>query len=108
MANGALVLLLNNDIEVVDRNWLKEMVSCFDYGDVGVVGAKLLYPDQTIQHVGVIAGLGGFAGHWFIGRDKDFPGPMGRLRVRQTLSVVTGACMLVSKHCYDAVGGLDE
>jgi O-antigen biosynthesis protein len=108
MANGALVLLLNNDIEIVDRGWLKEMVSCFDYDDVGIVGAKLLYPDQTIQHVGVIAGLGGLAGHWFIGRDKNFPGPMGRLRVRQSLSVVTGACMLVSKDCYEAVGGLDE
>ncbi len=108
MANGAFVLLLNNDIEIVDQGWLKEMVSCFDYGDVGIVGAKLLYPDQTIQHVGVIAGLGSLAGHWFIGKDKDFPGPMGRLRVRQSLSVVTGACMLISKNCLEAVGGLDE
>jgi O-antigen biosynthesis protein len=108
MATGAFVLLLNNDIEIADGAWLKEMVSCFDYGDVGVVGAKLLYPDQTIQHVGVIAGLGDLAGHWFIGRDKHFPGPMGRLRVRQSLSVVTGACMLVAKQCLDSVGGLDE
>ncbi|MGD1037834.1 MAG: glycosyltransferase family 2 protein [Roseiarcus sp.] len=108
MAKGALVLLLNNDIEIVERDWLKEMVSCFEFDDVGVVGAKLLYPDRTIQHVGVIAGLGGYAGHWFIGQDKDFPGPMGRLRVRQSLSVVTGACMLVSKDCWRSTGPLDE
>jgi O-antigen biosynthesis protein len=108
MANGVNVLLLNNDIEITSPDWLKEMVSCFDYRDVGIVGAKLLYPDQSIQHVGVIAGLGGLAGHWFIGRDKNFPGPMGRLWVRQSLSVVTGACMLVSKSCYQSVGGLDE
>ena len=108
MAKGALVLLLNNDIEIVERDWLKEMVSCFEFDDVGVVGAKLLYPDRTIQHVGVIAGLGGYAGHWFIGQDKDFPGPMGRLHVRQSLSVVTGACMLVSKDCWRSTGPFDE
>ena len=82
--------------------------ACFAFDDVGVVGAKLLYPDRTIQHVGVIAGLGGYAGHWFIGQDEDFPGPMGRLRVRQSLSVVTGACMLVSKDCLRSTGPLDE
>jgi GT2 family glycosyltransferase len=108
IANGSLALLLNNDIEIVDRDWLKEMVSCFDYGGTGIVGCKLLYPDQTIQHAGVIAGLGGYAGHWFIGREAGFPGPMGRLRVRQSLSVVTAACMLVSKACWDATGSLDE
>jgi GT2 family glycosyltransferase len=108
MAKGALVLFLNNDVEILEPDWLKEMVSCFEFDDVGVVGAKLLYPDRTIQHVGVIAGLGGYAGHWFIGRDEDFPGPMGRLRVRQSLSVVTGACMLVSKDCLRATGPLDE
>jgi GT2 family glycosyltransferase len=108
MAKGALVLLLNNDVEIVEPDWLKEMASCFEFEGVGVVGAKLLYPDRTIQHVGVIAGLGGYAGHWFIGQDKDFPGPMGRLRVRQSLSVVTGACMLVSKDCWRSTGPLDE
>jgi GT2 family glycosyltransferase len=108
MANGPLVLLLNNDVEIVEPDWLKEMVSCFEFEGVGVVGAKLLYPDRTIQHVGVIAGLGGYAGHWFIGQHKDFPGPMGRLRVRQSLSVVTGACMLVSKDCLRSTGPLDE
>ncbi len=108
MMNGELALLLNNDIEIIEGEWLKEMVSCFDYGGVGIVGAKLLYPDQTLQHVGVIAGLGGYAGHWFIGEAKDFPGPMGRLRVRQSLSVVTGACLLASRECFALVGPFDE
>jgi GT2 family glycosyltransferase len=108
MAKGDAILLLNNDIEIVQRNWLKEMVSCLNYPETGIVGAKLLYPDRTIQHVGVIAGLGGLAGHWFIGRDESFPGPMGRLRVRQSLSVVTGACMLVSRSCIEQTGPFDE
>ncbi len=108
MAKGDLILLLNNDIEVLESNWLKEMVSCFDYPKTGIVGAKLLYPDRTIQHVGVIAGLGGFAGHWFIGRNESFPGPMGRLRVRLSLSVVTGACMLISRSCVEETGLFDE
>lgn len=106
-ATGDLVLLLNNDVEVESPGWLKEMVSCFDYPDTGVVGAKLLYPDRTLQHVGVIAGLSGLAGHWFIGRGERFPGPMGRLAVRQSMSVVTAACMLVSKRCFDVVGPFD-
>jgi O-antigen biosynthesis protein len=108
MAKGDLILLLNNDIEVSEPNWLKEMVSCFDYEDTAIVGAKLLYPDRTLQHVGVIAGLGGLAGHWYIGREEDFPGPMGRFRVRQSLSVVTGACMLISHACIERTGYFDE
>ena len=108
MAKGNLVLLLNNDVEVLGRDWLKEMVSCFSYPEVGIVGAKLLYPDGTVQHAGVIAGLGGLAGHWFVGQPDDFPGPMARLRVRQSLSVVTGACLMVSRDCLNAVGAFDE
>ena len=108
MARGDLLLLLNNDVEILDAGWLKEMVSCFDYPDVGVVGAKLLYPDGSLQHAGVIAGLGNYAGHWYIGRPAAFPGPMGRLWVRQSLSVVTGACFLISRRCLEAVGPFDE
>jgi GT2 family glycosyltransferase len=108
LATGEAILLLNNDIEIREPDWLKEMVSCFDYPRTGIVGAKLLYPDRTIQHAGVIAGLGGLAGHWFIGEKRDFPGPMGRLHVRQSLSVVTGACYLISRSCWEAVGPFDE
>ena len=107
-ARGDYVLLLNNDIEVLEPHWLEEMVSCFDYPDVGAVGAKLLYPDDTIQHAGVIVGFGGLAGHWFLNAPADFPGPMGRLWVRQSLSAVTGACLLVSREALSRVGPLDE
>ncbi|MDE3177498.1 MAG: glycosyltransferase family 2 protein [Pseudomonadota bacterium] len=108
LSDGALVLLLNNDVEIVEPGWLKEMVACFDYPRTGIVGAKLLYPDGTLQHAGVIAGLGGYAGHWHIGRAADAPGPQGRLRARQSLSVVTGACLLASRACFDQLGGFDE
>ncbi|HLH48596.1 MAG TPA: glycosyltransferase [Roseiarcus sp.] len=107
-ANGEMVLLLNNDIEILEPNWLKEMVCCFDYPDVGVVGAKLLYPDRTIQHAGVIVGFGDLAGHWYLKAKENFPGPMGRLWTRQSLSAVTGACLLVSKEAIARIGPLDE
>lgn len=102
------VLLLNNDIEVLSEDWLREMASCLAYPDVGIVGAKLLYPNHTLQHAGVIVGLGGLAGHWYGRRTSDFPGPFGRLRVRQSFSAVTGACMLVSRACIEQVGEFDE
>ena len=108
LATGELILLLNNDVEIVERNWLKEMVSCFQYQGAGIVGARLLYPDRTLQHAGVIVGLGGFAGHWFIGRPEDFSGPMARLNVRSTMTAVTGACMMISRECIDQVGLFDE
>ena len=84
------------------------MVSCLAYARTGIVGAKLLYPDLTLQHAGVIAGLGGYAGHWHIGRPESEGGMQRRLLVRQSLSVVTGACMLVTRACFEALGGFDE
>lgn len=108
LASGDYMLLLNNDIEVVDAGWLKEMVSCFAYRDTGIVGARLLYPDRRIQHAGVIVGLGNLAGHWFSRAPERFPGPMGRLAVRQSLTAVTGAAMLVSRACFEATGPFEE
>lgn len=108
MASGSLVLLLNNDIEMIDPGWLKEMVSCFAYPDTGIVGARLLYPNRRIQHAGVIVGLGGLAGHWFSQAPEKLPGPMGRLAVRQSLSAVTAAAMLISRACIDATGPFNE
>ena len=108
VATGDMILLLNNDVEVTSPDWLKEMVSCMRYSGAGIVGAKLLYPDHSIQHAGVIVGLGQLAGHWFVGASADFPGPMGRLRVRQRFSAVTGACMLVSRVCAQQVGLFDD
>lgn len=108
LARGELVLLLNNDVEPIEPGWLKEMASCFAYEGTGIVGARLLYPDRTVQHAGVIVGAGGLAGHWFVGSREHLAGPMGRLGVRQTMSAVTGAAMLVSRRCLDAVGPWDE
>jgi GT2 family glycosyltransferase len=107
-ASGELVLLLNNDIEVIEPGWLREMVCCFDYPGTGIVGARLVYPNGRLQHAGVIVGLGGLAGHWFGGQRLSDPGPMARLHVRQSLTAVTGACMLISRACLAAVGGFDE
>ena len=106
LARGEAVLLLNNDVEVIEADWLAEMVECLAFPDVGVVGARLLYPSGDLQHAGVVVGLGGLAGHWFAGRPADYPGPMGRLAVRSAMTAVTGACMLISRACLDAVGAV--
>jgi GT2 family glycosyltransferase len=108
LTDAPLLLLLNNDIETLAPGWLKEMVGCLDYPGTGIVGARLIYPDGTLQHAGVIAGLGGYAGHWHVGREQSELGPQRRLAARQSLSVVTGACMLVTRACFEAVGGFDE
>lgn len=105
---GEYILLLNNDIEVITPDWLQEMLMFAQRKDVGAVGAMLYYPDDTIQHAGVIVGVGGVAGH----SHKEFPrgdfGFMSRLCIAQNLSAVTGACMMVPRRVYSQVGGLDE
>lgn len=107
LARGDALLFLNNDIEVGEADWLAEMVECLAFDSVGIVGAKLVYPNGLVQHNGVIVGLGEAAGHWYIGQAGDAPGPMGRFFVRQTLSAVTGACMLVTRACFDLLDGFD-
>ena len=108
LAEGDAILLLNNDVQVISPDWLREMVSCLSYPKAGIVGARLLYPDRTLQHAGVIVGFGKLAGHWFHGHAADSPGPWGRLHVRQSFTAVTGACMLISRACLDKVGLLDD
>lgn len=108
LARGDALLFLNNDIEVREPDWLREMVACLAFDAVGIVGAKLLYPTGFTQHNGVIVGLGDAAGHWYIGEPADEPGPMNRFNVRQTFTAVTGACMLVTRRCFEAVGGFDQ
>ncbi|WP_434055997.1 MAG: glycosyltransferase family 2 protein [Roseibium sp.] len=108
LAKGAHYLLLNNDIEVIAEDWLKEMVSCLNYQNAGIVGAKLLYPDDTIQHAGVIVGASGLAGHWYYKKPSMFKGPLKRLLVRNGMVCVTGAVMLISKECKEKVGDFDE
>ncbi|MGQ3675520.1 glycosyltransferase family 2 protein [Xanthobacter sp. TB0139] len=106
-AKGELILLLNNDIEVIDGNWLSEMVALAALPRTGVVGAKLLYPDHSVQHAGVIVGLFRYAGHWFAHSPEQAEGYEGRLLVRQNLSAVTGACLLIRRDVWEKTGPLD-
>lgn len=108
LASGDHFLLLNNDIEVIARNWLDEMVQCLSYDNVGIVGAKLLYPSRKIQHAGVIVGFGGLAGHWYLNKPETFGGPMNRLHVRNSVTCVTGAAMLITGECARKIGLWDE
>lgn len=105
---GEYLLLLNNDTAVITPQWIEEMLMYAQRGDVGAVGAKLLYPDGTVQHAGVGLGLGGVAGHYFVGYPGEERGYMDRLLYAQNLSAVTAACMLLRRAVWDETGGLDE
>ncbi len=109
-ADGEYILLLNNDTEVITSNWMEEMLMYAQREDVGAVGAKLLYPDRTIQHAGVILALGAHrtAGHGHYKMPMQNLGYMGRLCYAQNMSAVTGACLLVKKTLFEQVGGLEE
>ncbi len=107
-SNGEFVCLLNNDIEVLNGDWLDEMVSIGSQPQVGIVGARLWYPDHRIQHAGVILGIGGVAGHAHKLMPKGHVGYFGRAALQQQLSAVTGACLLISRAIWDEMGGLDE
>jgi GT2 family glycosyltransferase len=102
------ILLLNNDIEPIHKEWLREMVSYMAMPEVAVVGAKLYFPNNTIQHAGVILGIGGVAHHIMSGTPREESDRIARLYLPQNYSVVTGACMLIRKNIFEAVGGLDE
>ena len=105
---GDYVLLLNNDTEVISPTALSEMVGCILRPEVGAVGAKLLYEDDTVQHAGVVIGFSGYAGHVNHGINKDDYGYMLRARVNCNYSAVTAACMMVKKSVFNQVGGFDE
>ena len=107
-AKGSYLLLLNNDTEMIDGGAIGEMLGYCMRGDVGIVGAKLLYEDETIQHAGVVLGFGGTAGHAFIGKPRYDTGYFGRILCAQDYSAVTAACMMVKRSVFDEVGGLTE
>lgn len=107
-ANGSLIGLVNNDIEVISPDWLSEMVSIALQPEVGAVGARLWYPDKTLQHGGVVLGLGGVGSHSHKGLSEGQTGYFGRAALIQSFSAVTAACLLVSKANFRLVGGLNE
>lgn len=107
-AKGDYILLLNNDIQVITPDWLEQMLMFAQRDDVGAVGAMLYYPDDTIQHAGVILGIGGVAGHSHKYFERGKYGYASRLTIAQNLSAVTAACCMISRNAWERVGGLDE
>ncbi len=107
-AKGRHVILMNNDIEVISETWLEDMVRQLEREEVGCVGAKLYYPDNTIQHAGVILGLGRCAGHSHKHYGREESGYMNRLKLTQNYGAVTAACLGIRKSVFNSVGGLNE
>ena len=103
-----LLVFLNNDISMIDSNWLKPLVHWAMQPEVGVVGAKLLFPSGTIQHAGVVVGLGGIAGHFYNMEQPDLPGYLDQLLVTHEVTAVTAACVAVTRTQFEAVGGFDS
>ena len=102
------LLFLNNDIEVIDQNWLTIMAEHVQRSEVGAVGPRLLYPDDTVQHAGVVVGVGGIAEHAFRGLPAESPGVCRQLQMTRNYSAVTGACLLTRRDVFEEIGGFDE
>ena len=107
-ATGEYYILLNNDTEVITEDWMERMLGYCERESTGIVGAKLYYPDDTVQHCGAIIGVGGFAGHILTQATPQDAGYFGRLKAAQDLSAVTAACLMIKKSVFDEVGGLTE
>jgi glycosyltransferase involved in cell wall biosynthesis len=105
--DGAILAFLNNDIEIVHSDWLREMVSHAVRSKIGAVGAKLYYPNGNIQHAGVVVGMGGVAGHRHLNAPHNFVSPNGDTILTHEVTAVTGACMVVTRSAFNEVGGLD-
>ena len=106
-AGGEILLFLNNDTEVIDRDWLRHLAANATRPEVGAVGAKLLYPDGRVQHGGVILGMGGTAAHFHLRRRAEDAGYFGRARLQQNLSAVTAACLTMRRAIFEEIGGFD-
>jgi glycosyltransferase involved in cell wall biosynthesis len=107
-SDSEYLLFMNNDMEAINADWLERMLDIGCKSDIGVTGAKLLYEDTTVQHAGIVIGLGGVAGHAFKHMEADSPGYFGYPVVAREVSAVTGACMLVRRTAFDSVAGFDE
>lgn len=107
-AQGDYLLFLNNDVEIITERWLEELLGYCQRDDVGIAGAKLYYPDDTVQHAGVIIGMGGVAGHIFCGAGRGEYGYCAKLISAQDYSAVTAACMMTPKWLFQKVEGFDE
>ncbi|HEY8506350.1 MAG TPA: glycosyltransferase family 2 protein [Gemmataceae bacterium] len=107
-ARGELLLFLNNDVEAINPDWMEAMAKLAVQPGVGAVGAKLYYADDTVQHAGIILGMGGVAGHSHLHFPRAAPGYMQRLLLTQNCAAVTGACLMTPKKVFDEVGGFDE
>ncbi len=107
-ARGSVLGLINDDVEVINDGWLTELVSHALRPEIGCVGAKLYYPDDTIQHAGVVLGIGGVAGHSHRFLERKHDGYFGRLRIAHNVSAVTAAALVVRRQVWDEVGGFDE
>jgi GT2 family glycosyltransferase len=102
------LLFLNNDVEVIESEWLTVMAEHVQRPEVGAVGARLLYPNDTVQHAGVVLGVGGIADHAFRHFPADAPGVSRQLQVTRNYSSVTGACLLTRREVFEEIGGFDE
>ena len=107
-AAGEYLILLNNDIELITRDWIEEMLGNCQRPEVGIVGARLYYPDNTIQHAGIVLGIDGIAANMFPGLKREREGYMHRAATQLNYSAVTAACMMIEKRIFDEVEGLDE
>jgi len=106
--SGEYIIFLNNDTKVITPTWIESMLELITFKDVGIVGPKLLYQNNTIQHAGVVIGIAGFAGHIGRGKNRNFGGHFGNFKVIRNVSAVTGACLMIKKEVFRLVGGFDE
>ena len=107
-SQGEYIIQLNNDTKLLTPNWIEEMLGFAQREDVGAVGVELFYPDNTIQHAGIIIGIGGIAGHVFKNLPRERHGYFSKDAMIQNLSAVTAACIMTKKSIYDEVGYMDE
>lgn len=107
-AKGEFLLFLNNDIEAMEKGWLEEMLGNCQRPEVGITGAKLCYPDGTIQHAGTVIGIGGIAGHMFVNMPQDRSGYLHKASLQMDYSAVTAACMMMKRSLFEQLGGFEE